>query len=288
MCSADTPLDALEVFWAELSPARGVVYARLGGLAYRDGWRLSGTIRGPRSVRHQTLPATFAFADLGPGPTHLARAVVPDPSYWSPESPNLYDVTIELHRDGEPTLVERRLLGFRPIQVGPRYLLREGKPWIPRGARLESLSGFSFDAAREQSLVVRVDGASLPDEPFFEQASSQGVYVAVDLAGTTAEIQRGIDRCARWPAAFLAFVTRIDDPEGLAKLDRQNLILAAGDERAEVVFGDARAAGLTFAAKPTIAVRPVPSPVDVAAARAACDALQRDLAPRGPFAGYFV
>ena len=39
---------------------------------------------------------------------------------------------------------------------------------------------------------------------------------------------------------------------------------------------------------PIIACRKLAEPVPLSAARAACDALQRDLAPRGQFAGYVV
>lgn len=280
---SDNPLSSLDVFWTELSPTRGVVYARLTDVECRAGWRLTGTIRGPRSIRHQTLPATVPFQDLGPGPTHLARAVVPDPSYWSPESPNIYDVTIELHRDGEPTLVEQRMLGFRPIRAGERYLQREGKTWIPRGAMIGTLSDLSFDQARELGLVLRHSGTSLLDDSFFEQASSQGIYLAVDLGGDRAKIQRDINEYSRWPAVFMAFIVQLEDPESLASLDRQNLIVVARDERADVVYGSELAA-----TKPTIAVRPIEAPHDLLAARAACDQLQRELAPRGPFAGYFV
>jgi hypothetical protein len=39
---------------------------------------------------------------------------------------------------------------------------------------------------------------------------------------------------------------------------------------------------------PVLATRPLAAPLELASARAACDALQRDLAPIGQFAGYIV
>ncbi len=295
---ADDPLASLDVFWTELSPTRAVVYARLTGVAYRAGWGLSGLIRGPRSVRHQTLPTTLSFTDLGPGPTHLARAVVPDPSYWSPESPNIYDVTIELRRDGEPSLVEKRVLGFKPIRPGTRHLLREGKPWIPRGVRVVDQCPLDLAGAREQRLVLVLSETN--EEPLYE-ASRQGANVALEVAGSSEDIVKQLRWSSRSPAVGFAVVRGQSAAAGQFREAAPNIILAQCIEGARAeVWGDIvwvpyggtniDAAWLRTLDKPIFWSAPIGSCDPLEEARRNCDQLQALLVREGygQFAGYFV
>src|SRR4051812_6948047 len=94
-------LDNLDVFYCELTPARATVYARLEGLGSTAGLSLTGYVRGPRCFYSKTLPATFRLQDAGPGPSLLAKSLVPDPCYWSPETPHIYDVTVELRNGAD-------------------------------------------------------------------------------------------------------------------------------------------------------------------------------------------
>ena len=80
-------LSDLDIFYGELTVNRAFVYARLPRPADDEGLSLVGQVRGPRCSRAQTLPLTSPLVDLGPGPTLLARALVPDPCFWSPDLP---------------------------------------------------------------------------------------------------------------------------------------------------------------------------------------------------------
>ena len=307
-------LDSLDVFWTELSPTRAVVYARLTDVPYQAGWRLAGTIRGPRSVRHQTLPAAVPFTDLGPGPTHLARAIVPDPSYWSPESPNIYDVTIELHRDGEPTLVEKRMLGFKPIRAGERYLLREGKTWIPRSMNLPKVDARTFTVekisefmakCREAELVLQVPFVKAAAD-LWKVASSEGLYLETMISPSMrcrGTIREQLRECSKYPAiTFVVVPYYFADPnEGVPK-DGHNLILlqplCRGVPYEPQNWADAVAAGVWALDDPEQNPIAIPRPVligdgyeaaiDASNARSYCDELQRRLAPLRQFAGYHV
>jgi beta-galactosidase/beta-glucuronidase len=59
---------------------------------------LTGTISGPRVEGSRTLPATIALRPIAHAELPGAEAILPDPCYWSPERPFLYDVTLELRR----------------------------------------------------------------------------------------------------------------------------------------------------------------------------------------------
>ena len=308
---SDNPLTSLDVFWTELSPNRAVVYARLTDVDYRAGWRLTGTIRGPRSVRHETLPATMPFTDLGPGPTHLARAVVPDPSYWSPESPNLYDVTIELHREGEPTFVEKRMLGFKPIRAGERYLLREGKTWIPRGMKAPKLDARTFtdEKASELFAEYRAEGLVLgnpsPRRSAFDPwkiASEEGLYLEVMILPQMGRVRDLLRECSKYPAVTFVVVPYYNDRTQDVPNEGHNLILlqplCRGVPYEPQDWADAIAAGVwalddpeqnpVAIPKPVMIGDGYDAPIDASNARSYCDELQRRLAPLRQFAGYHV
>jgi hypothetical protein len=79
---------------------------------------LHGTVRGPYCERARTLPAEFAFRDLGPQQVGLATAIIPDPCVWSPELPQLYQVDIEAQQQGRVIAQYHGRIGFRQRKNG--------------------------------------------------------------------------------------------------------------------------------------------------------------------------
>jgi hypothetical protein len=110
-------LSRVELFFGEATDTQCRIYARAPRDTSVDDLRLMGTISGPQSMYAQTLPATFSFSDRGPGPTLLAEVILPDPCFWTPETPQLYQVNIELHRAGDVVVSERRMFGIRRLGV---------------------------------------------------------------------------------------------------------------------------------------------------------------------------
>src|SRR5438094_7468200 len=112
------PLPAeFEIFYGATNPAATHVYVRWRpdppGSAL--GLKLAGVVRGPFSQLARTLPATVPLADQGPGESLLARAVLPDPCYWTPGAPYLYTVEVEV-RDGRRAVAQaKQMLGVRPL-----------------------------------------------------------------------------------------------------------------------------------------------------------------------------
>src|SRR5690606_21870743 len=110
----------------QASPAETRVYARLVGEHPRDV-QLSGTLSGPYCEYAHTLPATVRFTDLGPGPMPLAEAIVPDPCFWTPELPYLYQASVEVRREGNEIARLEQTFGFRPLGPRGRRFYYEGK-----------------------------------------------------------------------------------------------------------------------------------------------------------------
>ena len=74
---------------------RAEVHVRQPGLA--DDARLTGTLTGPLCATATTLPTTVRLAAAGwAGGVPAARAILTEPSYWTPELPNLYRLDLEV------------------------------------------------------------------------------------------------------------------------------------------------------------------------------------------------
>src|SRR5438045_8862035 len=116
-------LGQLELFYGATDPAVTHVYVRWSAMLEASSQStLAGTVRGPFSQLARTLPATVSLADQGPGESLLARAILPDPCYWTPGAPYLYTVQIEI-RDARRVVAEaERTAGSRPHGMAGRRL----------------------------------------------------------------------------------------------------------------------------------------------------------------------
>ena len=77
----------VEVHYAGRNPARAV---------------LTGKISGPYVEGSRTLQATIKLRSIAMDSTApTAEAILPDPCYWSPERPFLYDISLELLREDQ-------------------------------------------------------------------------------------------------------------------------------------------------------------------------------------------
>jgi hypothetical protein len=174
--------DRLDLFHSAPSPDRVTVYARLREPPADGRYALRGTIRGPHCLYSTTLQTTADFKDAGPGETLLAKALVVDPCYWTPELPFLYDVEVELLREGKVTARARREFGMRDLAVRGRFLYLNGKRFVPRGVTSWQLDRRfpTVDAAvlHDEGCVVFAQEIS---EAFFATASRLGVFVILEI-----------------------------------------------------------------------------------------------------------
>ena len=291
-------LAALDVFYGDLTVNRAFVYARLPWPEDDAGLSLVGQVRGPRCLVAQTLPLTAPLVDLGPGPTLLARAVMPDPCFWSPDLPAIYDVTVNLLRGTEIVASTRREIGLRALGVRGRHFSLAGKRCVLRGVTTASTAA---DLPRQWHEAAAAYVTDRLDKSRLEEAGQFGALAAVLLTGKPEQIVASMRELALHPAAAMAVV------DGELPADFKPTQVAPNVIVAQALSGDcdltvrpwaqalwvqasdprlvARLAGVDL---PIIAVRPPTTPLLLVQARAACDELQRDLATIGQFAGYVV
>ena len=78
---------------------------------------LAGTITGPWREGSRTLPATFVLQPSRHGDRLAAEAILPDPCFYSPELPFLYDLAVELRRGGEVIDAAEFSISLHPKRV---------------------------------------------------------------------------------------------------------------------------------------------------------------------------
>jgi len=316
----DSIIRRVELFSGFVSPAEARVYARFtlaaGHQHELKQLKLSGHLIGPECEFAQTLPARVPFIDRGSGETVLAEAVVPDPCFWTPELPFLYRAKLQLH--SRESVIEQydSVLGIRRLGVRGRELYFEGKRFVLRGVRFDKADvlppslGFGLhfeDTANYLRDTWTAIVTSSPTEQLCQFASRRGILLVADVAGSEAEhcedvIVEELRRLAQWPAVgIVVLAPGVKLPDSIRSCvpnlllsqwvwDKQPLEFAPW---AQLIFAEVnhptefagRTAGCSI---PVVAVRRLSERVEIEQGRLECDALQRDLASYGDFAGYVV
>ncbi len=280
--------ERLEIFSGALNPAVGRVYARWGRVE-QDGVTLRGTLTGPDCEYATTLPATARFVDRGPDGPPLAEAIVPEPSFWTPEMPHVYQADVELQHDGKTLARATRTVGLRPLGVAGNRLRLDGKNWVLRGVAMDEPAPVELGAWHETNTVLVV---RCPSNAICEAASRVGVLILAELDDADMLVIR---RLSRWPAVGIVALPAgaSVDPKAVA----HNMQLAERMDNNGGRQPSAWADLVICEIREREAWNPPPTELPVVASRrqqiatirdgrAACDRLQAELSAQGLLAGY--
>jgi hypothetical protein len=284
----------LEVFFGKTSDAVAYVYARLPNVSDGD-YQLRGQLTGPVCRYAETLPARSQLVDRGAGASLLAAAAVPEPCFWAPEMPHLYEVEVELRRGGRIVATARRTFGFRNLGAAGGKLIYDAKRWVLRAVAADHVPHCNLEDWREASAAMLVRS---PSDALCDEASQIGVLLVAEIAPDIDELRR----LGRWPAVGLVVPPRGESLPVEAEEVRHNLLVAeriatgamvtrsAGTSVAIVELEGVASASIEIAQRPAalIARRVNGSFASVVEARAACDVLQRELAGKADWSGYIV
>ncbi|MCW5977084.1 MAG: hypothetical protein KIT09_03365 [Bryobacteraceae bacterium] len=160
-----------QTVWLEARPATFLDELRLTPRNDGGTWsvEVEAVVRGPdgrAKVRFSSPDSTVTAADgevearSGAGEFRTSLAVA-SPKLWSPESPHLYDLTIEVAGEGGPADVVNTYFGLRTIGRG-RYgnaahesILLNGKPVYLRGALDQSFNPEGIHTAPSDEFLRR-------------------------------------------------------------------------------------------------------------------------------------
>jgi hypothetical protein len=295
----------MDIFYGRVSDNMAQIYVRTARTGPDDPRTVSGWIRGPHCTLSHTLPATIAIRDMGDGPTLLGAAAVPDPCFWSPQLPALYDVHVELRDAAGVVTTFDQTIGIRRLGAAGPNLLWEGKRWVLRGVGCQRKTSLE-ETVEEYVASFRDATAAMvvvdPDRSICSCASLAGVVVIAQLTDP-ANIEEQLVELSRWGAVAVAILPSRTAVTGQALHNAApNLLLAQyfpGDtsinpaDWADLVVCQvgqtAEFHNLVSACPlPIVAHRRLNESESVAETRQGCDQLQRDLAPAGNYAGYFI
>ncbi|MEU8930110.1 glycoside hydrolase family 2 TIM barrel-domain containing protein [Streptomyces sp. NPDC048409] len=191
------------------------------GGALPDGWYVSADLDGELLAQDAEFDRLNAEDDrvsdfLGEA---RVRTVVPGVRTWNAEQPELYGLTVRLHRaDGTAADTSYHRVGFRDVEIAGRDLLVNGERVFVRGINrhdFHPLTGrtVSYDDMRADLVLLKRFGfnavrtAHYPNDPaFYDLADELGLYV-VDEADI--ESHDHAHEIADDPRYLNAFVDRV-------------------------------------------------------------------------------
>jgi hypothetical protein len=280
----------LDVFFGRSSEAVTQVYLRIKG-PFRGDSQLAGSIAGPYCRHTRTLATKVAFTAARPGTDLLAQATVPDLCNWSLDQPHLYRLHAELRRSGQVVDSVDWEWGARRLGQKGSSLFWEAKRWVLRGVS-QALLEAPLAAWRESRLTMLVEN---PPEDLCSEASREGVPLVAVVRDASNQLPQRIRQLSRWPAVMLVLLETRPGDINLQELAPNLLFACWADEHppadeARALFCPANSPKIArlgpTSLLPVIAVGEGHPVTDLEQGRAQCDALQRDLAAIGQFAGY--
>jgi hypothetical protein len=159
---------------------------------------IRGRLMGPRCAYLSTVEIAYPLREVERnGSFVLTEVIIPEPSWWEPKSPLLYEGPLELWQDGQ--LCERNKIShaIRWLQMTSKGLKLNGRPFLLRGKVVEpTCSAMQMQQLHEagfNTVFTTPDGAcaelgSLGDR--------HGLFVSGewnDAVQTSGGIVRGLD-----------------------------------------------------------------------------------------------
>jgi hypothetical protein len=128
------------------------------------------------------------------GDAFEAKLALSEPDPWSPESPNLYDVAVELRMGGAVIDALQRVVGFRRLEAKDGRLVLNGQPFFMLGALDQDWHPEEecrppdppfleqrFANAKAMGLNTLRCHVKIPDRLYFDLADRLGLIVWLDM-----------------------------------------------------------------------------------------------------------
>ncbi|MGW7402224.1 glycoside hydrolase family 2 TIM barrel-domain containing protein [Streptomyces sp. NPDC054833] len=192
--------------------------------ALPEGWYVTGELDGRLLAQDAEFDRVNAEEERSSGFPGEARltATVPEVRTWNAETPELYGLTVRLHRaDGTVADTSYHRVGFRDVEIVGRDLLVNGERVFIRGVNrhdFHPLTGrtVSYDDLRADLVLMKRFGfnairtSHYPNDPaFYDLADELGFYVVDEADIESHDHAHEIADDPRYLGAFVDRVSRM-------------------------------------------------------------------------------
>jgi hypothetical protein len=170
---------SLDVRDVSLVPAEAVVRVAVVPERLDTGTEVRGRLMGPRCRFASTVEVAYHLRPVGGGDAGsvTSRVVIPEASFWDPQSPHLYAGPVELWQGGERQEVVTVRHGLRHLALGPRGLRLNGHLLSLRGRRVTQLDDDAALALRLAGYNLAVAPVASETRAIWEVADRIGLFV---------------------------------------------------------------------------------------------------------------
>jgi hypothetical protein len=150
---------------------------------------LRGRFTGPKSPYGETIEVAYNLRPLAPeDELPRARVIIPEPSFWEPAAPFIYDGIVELWQAGE--LADRRKVshGLRNLALRRHGLSLNGQLFKFRGARVNRLDESEARRLHEAKFNWLMTPVTAENVGIWEIADRYGFLVLGQVDATGDEV----------------------------------------------------------------------------------------------------
>jgi hypothetical protein len=145
---------------------------------------LRGKLVGPRCHYASTVEVAYLAkpARTPNGNSMTLRVTIPEPSFWEPETPFLYQGSVELWQNDERNGDFEFQYGLRQVQLGPRGLIVNGHRFLIRAIEAAASSHESQLSAHRPGANTMIMMHSTRAPELLEYADRLGFFVFLRLS----------------------------------------------------------------------------------------------------------
>jgi hypothetical protein len=170
----------VEVRDHSLVPTEAEVQVSVVPCVLNAGTEVRGRLMGPLCRFASTVEVAYHFRPVlipTARPSLSVRAIIPEASFWEPQSPHLYGGPIELWQDGQRCDRVQVRHGLRHLTLGPRGLRLNGRLLRLHGRAVESLDEPSALALRESGYKLVIVPVTEATRSAWDIADQVGLFV---------------------------------------------------------------------------------------------------------------
>ena len=209
-------IQTIRVRDGRLDPAEAEVWLFVHPERLTSATQVRGRLVGPRCPYAGTVEVAYPLREQSREyestgtPRLILRVIIPEASFWDPESPFLYQGPVELWQGGQRCDQVQVTHGLRTLGLGPQGLRCNGRPLSLRGVVRGACSEEEARSLHQAGCNTLLAPAGA-DPALWDLADRFGFLVltrVADRAGLKAELQR--DEAFRKHACCLGWVVTVE------------------------------------------------------------------------------